>query len=49
VAEKEWTNNNGEQEIIIQAFKIVSGKEALQLARLFVLAPSKAIRGHKYT
>jgi len=34
---------------IIQAFKIISGKEAPQLARFLVLAPKKATRGYKYT
>jgi len=33
---------------LIQAFKIIGGKEAPQLARFFVLAPNKAIPTHIY-
>jgi len=40
------TNNIGEQE---QAFKIISGIEAPQLARFFVSAQNKAIPEHRYT
>jgi len=45
----QWTKHIGEQDIIIQGFKIIGGKEAPQLARLFVLTPNKATRGHRYT
>jgi len=34
---------------LIEAYKIISGKEAIQWDRLFELAPSKATRGHRYT
>jgi len=36
--------------VIIQAFKIIRGKEASKLPMFFVLVPNKAIiRGHRYT
>jgi len=34
--------------MIIQAYKIIGGKEAPQLSIFFVLAPNKAIRTHIY-
>ena len=34
---------------LIQAFKIISGNEALQLERFLVIAPNKATRGHSHT
>jgi len=33
---------------LIEAYKIITGKEALQCERFFELAPNKVTRGHRY-
>ena len=33
---------------LIEAYKIITGKELIQWERLFELAPSKVTRGHRY-
>ena len=33
---------------LIEAYKIISGKESIQWERFFELAPSKVTRGHRY-
>jgi len=33
---------------LIEAYKIITGKEAIQCERFFELAPSKVTRGHIY-
>lgn len=33
---------------LIEAYKIITGKEALPWERFFALAPNKATRGHRY-
>src|SRR6218665_3204327 len=33
---------------LIEAYKIITGKESIQWERFFELAPSKGTRGHKY-
>ena len=46
--EKVWTNNTGERRSrgdLIEAYKIITGKEAIQWETFFKLAPSK-VRGH---
>src|SRR6218665_411275 len=34
---------------LIEAYKIITGKESIQWKRFFELAPSKVTRGHRYT
>ena len=33
---------------LIEAYKIITGKEAVQKEKFFELAPNKATRGHRY-
>src|SRR6218665_2203891 len=33
---------------LIEAYKIITGKESIQWERFFELAPSKGTRGHRY-
>ena len=33
---------------LIEAYKIITGKESIQLESFFDLAPSKVTRGHRY-
>ena len=34
---------------LIEAYKIITGKESIQWERFFELAPNKVTRGHRYT
>src|SRR6218665_2496160 len=50
--ERVWTNNTEEKEErrrhLIEAYKIITGKESIHLERFFELSPSKVTWGHKY-
>jgi len=46
-----WGNNTGKRRSrgdLIEAYKIVTGKESTHWERFFELAPSKVTRGHRY-
>src|SRR6218665_2306904 len=48
--EKAWTNNTGEMRSrgdLIEAYKIIEGKESIHWERFFELISSKVTRGHK--
>src|SRR6218665_1314791 len=50
--DKVWANNAGEKRSrgdLIEAYKIITGKESIQWERFFEIAASKGTLGHRYT